>query len=61
MKEKKEKSGFWASLFSSKPGSCSCNGAVIEEVEEKAQQVADEQKDEKTAAKSDPHSCGCNK
>ena len=31
MEEKKEKKGFWASLFAPKPCSCSCGMQIIEE------------------------------
>lgn len=31
MKDKKEKKGFWASLFSPKPCSCSCGMQIVEE------------------------------
>lgn len=31
MEEKKEKKGFWASLFAPKPCTCSCGTQIVEE------------------------------
>lgn len=43
METKKEsKKGFWASLFSPKPCSCSCNSNYIEEVEEPKNSCCDD-------------------
>ena len=37
-KEKTEKKGFWASLFSSKPGKCSCGNAYVIPAEDKGKE-----------------------
>lgn len=64
MEEKKEKKGFWASLFTPKPCSCSCGNSIIEEFEE-ANQLSpekvgeNEDKAEKESDKDNESSCGC--
>lgn len=63
MEEKKEKKGFWASLFSPKACSCSCGNSIIEEFEE-ANGLSEEKKDDedkapKEANMDNPSSCGC--
>lgn len=64
MEEKKEKKGFWASLFSPKPCSCSCGNSIVEEFEE-ANQLSpentgeDESKTKKESDKDNESSCGC--
>ena len=63
MEEKKEKRGFWASLFSPKPCSCSCGNSIIEELEE-ANGLSDEKKEngnkaKKETDKDNESSCGC--
>ncbi len=42
MEKKEEKKGFWASLFTPKPCSCSCGGNIIEEFEEKKEKQPEE-------------------
>lgn len=64
MEEKKEKKGFWASLFSPKPCSCSCGNSIVEELEE-ANQLSpentseDESKTKKESDKDNESSCEC--
>lgn len=54
MENKKEKKGFWASLFTSKPVGCCC-GSQIEEV--KDEPVSQAKQDEEIKEKKTPCNC----
>jgi len=56
MEEKKEKKGFWASLFTPKSCDCCCGTQIEEVTEETSGQVEQEKKEER---KEDTPTCDC--
>lgn len=56
MEEKKEKKGFWASLFTPKSCDCCC-GTQIEEVKEET--MTQTEQDKKEDKEPDEPTCGC--
>lgn len=57
MEDKKEKKGFWASLFSPKPCSCSCGMQIIEESARETEKA--ESEDKKSNNTNNPSQCCC--
>lgn len=56
MEEKKEKKGFWASLFTPKSCGCCC-GTQIEEVKEEP--ISPKEQENQEEVKEDGPTCGC--
>lgn len=59
MEEKKEKKGFWASLFAPKSCDCCC-GTQIEEIKEEPFQQEESQKQEEEKEQKPTCDCGGN-
>lgn len=57
MDKKKEKKGFWASLFAPKPCNSSCGGFTIEEVDSD-KQITEKESSKQSSSASDK-SCKC--
>ncbi len=51
MEDKKEKKGFWASLFSPKPCSCSCGMQIVEEFDKATEIAAEEENSDSSPEK----------